>query len=57
VPAGVLAASPALWRGPKIRAVPGLDFFAGRRFSVEITSILADRLSAPPRFPDLLAPM
>lgn len=52
-----LAALPALWRGARVRAVPGLDYFAGGpRFSVEFQSILPDRLAVPPRFPDLFGP-
>jgi len=57
VAAGALAALPALWRGARLRAVPGLDYFAdGVRFSVESGSVLPERLAAPPRFPDFLAP-
>lgn len=57
VAAGAVAALPALWRGATVRAVPGLDYFAGgARFSVESCSILPDRLAAPLKFPDFLGP-
>jgi len=57
VAAGAVAALPALWRGATLRAVPGLGFFAGdEQFSVESRSVLPERLAAPPKFPDFLAP-
>lgn len=55
MPAGALAALPALWQRTRVKAVPGLDYFAGdRRFAVEFRSVLPDRLAVPPRFPDFL---
>lgn len=55
---GVLAALPALWRGGRVVAVPGLDYFArGASFKLEFRSVLPDRLAVPPNFPDFLAPV
>ena len=55
VPASALAALPALRRGGKIVAVPGLSYasLAAPALDVAVTSILAERLAEPPRFPDL----
>jgi hypothetical protein len=56
VPAGALAALPALWLKGTLLAVPGLDYRANRRpaFEIAARSLLADRLMEPPRFPDFL---
>jgi tRNA(Ile)-lysidine synthase len=58
VPAGVLAALPALWLKGSVFAVPTLGYRpkAKPAFSIAARSLLADRLIAPPRFPDFLGP-
>jgi hypothetical protein len=56
--AGALAALPALWLKGNVFAVPTLGYRAKPKpaFSVAARSLLGDRLSAPPRFPDFLGP-
>jgi tRNA(Ile)-lysidine synthase len=54
---GAMAALPAMWRGKTLCAVPTLGYFTrgGQSFGVTVRSILADRLTNPPGFPDFLA--
>jgi tRNA(Ile)-lysidine synthase len=58
VAAGALAALPALWLKGSVFAAPTLDYRAKPkpRFRIAARSLLADRLIAPPRFPDFLGP-
>jgi tRNA(Ile)-lysidine synthase len=51
--AGALAALPAIRRGKALISVPSLGFTAGPRIlDVNVRSLLAERLAAPPRFPE-----
>ncbi len=54
-PAGAVAALPALWRRAQVVAVPSLRYLApaARGFEAAVRPLLADRLAAPPLFPDL----
>ena len=58
VPAGALAALPALWLKGDVLAVPTLGYRAKPMPAVSVAarSLLGDRLIAPPRFPDFLGP-
>jgi tRNA(Ile)-lysidine synthase len=52
LPAGALVASPAIWRRERLISAPLLGFGREAVAGLEMRSILAERLAAPPRFPD-----